>query len=214
MSVGFDPAHVIEPFQTRQMLGDLVDVDLVYGLPHDICAFGEQRILLGSLLKRRVHVIGGLVAQSFHEYVEDVAVLLRVVVAVSHLARAVVHDAERAVAVFEQLFGIVHEHTYGSEGLARPVLRVVNLVELLEMRTGLNLLYRWLLRFAKRVLFEPHASLLGSPVLLHLVDGPEYHLGRHRRDPCAWCYDSSAVVRTAFCGVGSFCSHWGGIATC
>ena len=43
-----------EPFETRKMLGDLVDMNLVYGLPHDERAFGELRVLLGSLLKRRV----------------------------------------------------------------------------------------------------------------------------------------------------------------
>ena len=108
--VGWLRSDAREPFQTCEMLGDLVNVNLVYGLPHDVRAFGELRVLLGSLLKRRVDVVGCLFADGFHQYVEDVAVLLIVIAAVSYLACTVVHDTVCAVAVFEQLLGVLDEH--------------------------------------------------------------------------------------------------------
>ena len=74
------------------------------------------------------------------------------------------------------------------------------------MWAGLYLLYFRLLQFAKRVLHEPHACFLrrsALPVLLHLLDESEYHLGSDLDVFCYGCHGSSVVAFAALSSGGS-----------
>ena len=87
------------------------------------------------------------------------------------------------------------------------------------MQANLHLLDSGLLRFAKRVFHEPHVCLLrrlALPVLLHLLDEAEYHLGCDQHSFCYGWYEILLLVIAVLSGgssaVGSV-AGFGGFAT-